>query len=75
MTAPIVAADVVTMRGDSAIVLCFPDAFAFRIVFPISTVPPQTPPQIAAELPLTVLFTTVTELPIFHHRSHSRDRL
>ena len=31
----------------------FPDAFAFRIVFPISTVPPQTPPQIAAELPLT----------------------
>ena len=40
----------------------FPDAFAFRIVFPISTVPPQTPPQIAAELPVTVLFKSVTEL-------------
>ena len=37
----------------------FPDAFAFRIVFPISTVPLQTPPQVAAELLLTVLFVMV----------------
>jgi hypothetical protein len=29
------------------------------MVFPISNVPPQMPPQVAAELPLTVLFVMV----------------
>jgi hypothetical protein len=37
----------------------FPAAFALRIVFPISTIPPQTPPQVTAELPLTVLLTII----------------
>ena len=53
MTAAIITADVVAVRSDSAIDVSRP--FAFRIVFPISTLPPQTPPQVGAELPLTVL--------------------
>jgi hypothetical protein len=39
----------------------FPGAFALRTVFPISTVPPHTPPQMVAELPLIVLLLILLE--------------
>jgi hypothetical protein len=63
MTAAIVAADVVPLRSDTAINI--PRRIRIEDCIPDFTVPPQTPPQVTAELPLTVLLTIIIpKLPL-----------